>query len=104
MSKEATAVRAKESVPSPDQILMQMLTGAWVTGGVATAARLGIPDLLASGPKTAEEIAAKSGADTGATKRLMRALAGLGVFAPADGGRYGLTELSQRLREDFPGS
>ncbi len=103
MSTEATAVKSEESAAA-EQTLMRMLTGAWVTQAVATAAKLGIPDVLASGPKTPEEVAAKTGAHAGATKRLMRALAGLGVFAPADGGRYGLTELGERLREDFPGS
>ncbi len=104
MSTEATAVRIDASAPSADQILIQMLGGAWVTQALATAARLGIPDLLASGPKTADEIASKVGAHPGATRRLMRALTGLGVFATAEGWRYGLTELSERLREDTPGS
>ena len=103
MAKEQTVVKSEESAAT-EQALMQMLTGAWVTRAVATAARLGIPDLLASGPNTAEELAAKSGSDAGATKRLMRALAGVGVFCPAEGGRYGLTDLGERLREDFPGS
>lgn len=104
MSMQSTSPRADERAPGPDQVLMQMLAGAWVTQAVATAARLGIPDALASGPKTPEDLAAKVGAHPGATGRLMRTLAGLGVFAPAGGGRYGLTALSERLREDTPGS
>ena len=104
MSMQSTSPRADERAPGPDQVLMQMLAGAWVTQAVATAARLGIPDALASGPKTPEELAAKVGAHPGATGRLMRTLAGLGVFAPAGGGRYGLTALSERLREDTPGA
>lgn len=103
MATEATAVKSEESAAA-EQALMQMLTGAWVTQAVATAAKLGIPDLLVSGPKTAEELAAAAQAHPPAVRRLMRALAGLGVFAPAEGGRYELTELGERLREDFPGS
>lgn len=104
MSTEATAVRAEQTSLPADQVMIQMLAGAWVTRAVATAARLGIADQLATGPRTAEELARKSGANAGAVKRLMRALSGLGVFAPAEGGRYGLTELSELLREDSPKS
>ena len=89
---------------SPDRVIMQMLSGAWVTQSIATAARLGIADALASGPKTAEEIASKAGTHAGATRRLLRLLTGIGVFAAAEGGRYALTPLSERLREETPGS
>ena len=104
MSTEVTTMADERTASPTDQMLMQMLAGAWVTQAVATAARFGIPDVLASGPKTVDEIAAKVGANAGATKRLLRMLTGIGVFAPAEGGRYALTELSQRLREDTPGS
>ena len=97
------SVKIEESAAA-EQALMQMLTGAWVTQAVATAAKLGIPDLLVSGPKTAEELGAAARAHPPAVRRLMRALSGLGVFAPAPGGRYELTELGNRLREDYPGS
>ncbi len=104
MATEVTDARAEKDAPPADQILFQMLTGAWVTQSIATAARFGIPDALASGPKTVDELAAKVGANAGATKRLMRMLTGIGVFASAEGGRYALTPLSERLREDTPGS
>ena len=105
MATEVKADSAKnEGGAATEQALMQMLTGAWVTQAVATAARLGIPDLLVSGPKTAEELATDVKADPSAVRRLMRALAGVGVFAPSSGGKYGLTDLSDRLRDGFPGS
>ena len=100
----ATTVRSQNETPDVDRVLMQLLAGAWVTQAIATAARLGLPDALASGPMTVDEIAAKAGTNRGATKRLMRMLTGIGVFAPADGGRYGLTAVSERLREETPGS
>ncbi|HEY4230586.1 MAG TPA: methyltransferase [Thermoanaerobaculia bacterium] len=96
--------REGEEPQDVDRILMQLLAGAWVTQAIATAARLGIPDALASGPKTIDEIAAKAGANRGATKRLMRMLTGIGVFATQDGGRYALTPVSERLRDETPGS
>ena len=97
------ASKSERETPDVDRVLMQLLAGAWVTQAIATAARLGIPDTLASGPKTVDEIAAKAGANRGATKRLMRMLTGIGVFA-AEGGRYGLNPISERLREETPGS
>ena len=100
----ATTVRSQNETPDVDRVLMQLLAGAWVTQAIATAARLGLPDALASGPMTVDEMAAKAGTNRGATKRLMRMLTGIGVFAPADGGRYGLTAVSERLREETPGS
>lgn len=103
MSSSTTETGAAPEAPSVDQILMQLLAGAWVTQAVATAARLSIPDALAAGARTSDEIAAKVGADRGATKRLMRMLAGIGVFT-AENGRYGLNAVSERLREETPGS
>lgn len=104
MSTLVTETRTQKEAPPTDQVLLQLLAGAWVTQAIATAARFGIPDVLASGPQTADELAAKIGANAGATQRLMRMLTGIGVFAAAEGGRYGLTPLSERLREDTPGS
>jgi hypothetical protein len=100
---ETTAPSGHET-PDVNRVLMQFLAGAWVTQAIATAARLGIPDALASGPKTVDEIAAKAGANRGATKRLMRMLTGIGVFTAADGGRYALNAVSENLREETPGS
>ncbi len=108
MSTTTTESKAQErpggEPQDVDRILMQLLAGAWVTQSVATAARLGIPDALAAGPMTVDEIAAKAGAHRGATKRLMRMLAGIGVFAPAGGGRYALNPISEKLRDETPGS
>jgi hypothetical protein len=102
-SNPSTETATEREAPSVDQILMQLLSGAWVTQSIATAARLGIPDALAAGPRTVDEIAAKVGADRGATKRLLRMLGGIGVFT-AENGRYGLNAVSERLREETPGS
>ena len=46
------------------------------------AAKLRIPDLLASGPKTAAELASECGAHAPALERLLRALATLEMFRP----------------------
>ena len=43
-----------ETAVSTDQILIQLLTSAWATQSVAAAAKLGIPDVLADGAKSAD--------------------------------------------------
>jgi hypothetical protein len=84
---------------------MHLLTGKWLTQLVGAVARLGIPDQLAiAQPQTAEQLAASVGAHPGAMRRVMRALAMVGVFAEAEGGRYILTPISERLRSNTPDS
>lgn len=105
MTAEATTATAVQTSASAEQALLQLLVGMWTTQAVATAARLGIPDLLASGPsQTAEEIASTIGAHPRSVRRLMRTLASIGVFTPAGGARYTLTPIGERLCSDRPGS
>jgi len=81
-----------------------MIMGFRTTQLVHTAARLGIADLLADGPRDASALADAVGAHPRALYRLLRALASLGVFAETDDGRFELTPLAQTLRSDAPGS
>jgi hypothetical protein len=81
-----------------------MITGYWLTQMIYAAARLGLADRLADGPRTAEELAADSEAHPRSLYRLLRALAGVGVFAEGEGGRFSQTPLSDCLRRDAPGS
>ncbi|MDQ2869452.1 MAG: acetylserotonin O-methyltransferase [Acidobacteriota bacterium] len=90
--------------PSPDEILIPLFTGMWAMQAVATAARLGIPDLLAAGPRTPEDVAAEAGTNPRATSRLLRALANLRLASPLAGGRYELTAAGERLRTGVPGT
>ena len=76
--------------PPPEVILMQMVFGKAVTQAVSVAARFRIADQLVSGPKTAAELAAATGLSAGHLYRVMRALAGLGVFAGDAQGKFSL--------------
>lgn len=104
MSTKVQSAQPEAAAASTDQVLIQLLTGAWATQVTAAAARLGIPDLLAAGPRTADEVAAKAEIDDGATYRLMRALASLGVLERRADGRFALTAVGERLRSDVPGT
>jgi len=92
-----------ESPPPPIAVL-GFITGMWAAQAVATAARLGIPDKLAEGPRSAAEIAGAVGADPAALHRLMRGIAAVGVLAFEPGGRFSLTPVGHCLRSDVPGS
>jgi hypothetical protein len=61
--------------------ILQIVNGAYVAGAVSCLAQLGIPDLLEKGAKSAEELAAQTGAQPDALHRLMRATACIGVLA-----------------------
>ena len=80
--------------------LAQMATGYQVSQALYAAARLGIADLLAAGPRAVEDLAQASGSHAPSLYRLLRALAGLGVFAQDDDGRFRLTPLAELLRSD----
>jgi hypothetical protein len=67
------------------------------------AARLGLADELAGGPRSAAELAAATGARPEPVRRILRGLAAEGVLAEEDG-RFALTELGGALRSDAPDS
>jgi hypothetical protein len=83
---------------------------AWLTDGYVmtqllfVAAELGVADVLADGPCTAEQIAGKVGADAGVLRRVLRGLAAEEVLEELPGGEFALTATGQLLREGVPGS
>jgi hypothetical protein len=84
--------------------LEQMLDGFGDTQFVALAAQLGIADLLADGPRCADDLAAVTSSHPDALYRALRAMAARGIFVESAGRRFALTPLSQLLRTDHPAS
>src|SRR5689334_10973124 len=80
--------------------LLQLLNGANVTRAISCIARLAIPDLLESGPRSAEELAKEIGAHPRALYRLMRATASVGVLSEGSDGKFSQTPMSAMLRSD----
>lgn len=80
--------------------LLDLIAGRWLAESLHVVAMLGIADLLADGPKTAEYLAKASGTRPLALARVMRALAGSGVFAE-EGNCFALTPTSEFLRSDI---
>ena len=89
---------------TPQQQMAGMLTGYWVSQAVYVAAKLGIADLLVAHPRTAKDLAEKTGMHAQSLYRLLRALASIGVFAEDAEQRFRLTPLAECLRSDVPGS
>jgi hypothetical protein len=79
-----------------------MLSGYWVTQIVRTAVDLSVPDHLADGALSAEDIAARESSDPGTTYRLLRACASLGLVAYEGQRRFSGTPMSELLRSGVP--
>jgi hypothetical protein len=67
------------------------------------AAKLGISDLLANGPKECGVLATLLDADHDALYRVLRALSVMGIYAEDGDGKFRLTEKGELLRKEGPG-
>jgi hypothetical protein len=86
------------------QLINQLVNGFWTTQVLNVAVQLGIPEQLASGPKTAASIAHAAQAHPPSVFRLLRALHTLGVCRAVDGETFELTAAGNILRPDVPRS
>lgn len=89
---------------SPAYTVRQMALGYIVSRSIYVAAELGIADLLKDGPKSANNLADMTGTNAGILYRLLRILAGEGVFKEGPDGTFSLTPMSEALRTDVPDS
>jgi hypothetical protein len=69
-----------------------------VSQAIHVAVVLGLPDRVAGGPRSADELASATGSHPRSLYRLMRALATVGVFHEIPDQRFQATELSDALR------
>jgi hypothetical protein len=90
--------------PAAQDTMLAHLTGYWISQLVFVAAKLGLADELARGPRSVAALARKVGADPSALHRVLRALASIGIFAESANGNFRLTPLAATLRSDAPGS
>jgi hypothetical protein len=94
---------SSKAVP-PHVELIQMGTAGWVSRVTYAAARLGLADHLAGGPKSSEELAGPLSAHPPSLHRLMRTLASLGILTERGDRRFALTPLGEALKTGAPGS
>jgi hypothetical protein len=95
---------AKIEQQTPQAQLIQMATAHWASSLVYVAADMGLADRLAEAPRTAAELAQSTGSDAPSLYRVMRTLAGMGLFSEDSGHRFSLTPLGAALRTGTPGS
>jgi Dimerisation domain len=88
----------------PHAQLVQMALAYCTSRIVYIAAKLGLADHLAEGPKSADELAGPTGTHAPSLYRLMRALANLGILTEDATHRFALTPLGEALKSDARGS
>jgi hypothetical protein len=84
--------------------LLGILAGSWLAQAVYCVVKLGVPDLLAHGPRSVEDLSLACGADPPTLARVLRALTMVGLFSQPEPGQFALTATTQLLRSDAPGS
>ena len=85
-------------------MLQQLIFGFFPSAVLSVAVRLRIPDLVADGPRSSDELAATTDTHPPSLYRLLRALAYLGILEETDPGNFGLTDMGALLRSDDPHS
>ena len=88
-----------DELPPPAQ-LMKFIVGKWISKPIYVAAELGIADLLADGPKSIEALAEMTRSHAPTLYRVMRALAGIGIFCETGDKLFELTPMAACLKTD----
>ncbi|MCB2209903.1 hypothetical protein KQH62_03310 [bacterium] len=84
--------------------IRKMVSGYARTQELYTTVKLGIPDQLAAGPMTAEEMASNIDAHSKGLYRFLRLLVARGFVNQEPDNRFSLTESGELLRSDHPDS
>lgn len=88
----------------PPFVLFRMVTGYYVSRAIHVAAKLGIADLLAEGARGHDELGRATSTHPDSLRRVLRLLAGAGVFTEEEDGKFALTPIGACLRSGVPGS
>ena len=96
--------QSPQSPLPPPLVMMQLLFGKQLTYSLSGVARLGVADHMNGKPQPVEEIAAKAGAHAPSLYRVMRMLAGFGVFKEGPQHHFALTPVGGLLKTGVPGS
>jgi hypothetical protein len=85
-------------------VLFGILSSTWIAQACYAVTKLGVPDLLAAGPRSATDLAKEVDADERALYRVLRALATAGLLTESAGRMFALRRHGELLRSDVPGS
>ncbi|HEY1242464.1 MAG TPA: methyltransferase, partial [Bryobacteraceae bacterium] len=93
-----------QSERPPIEQLSAIAIGFSICRALQTAAELELPDCLASGPLTVEDLAKRTNTHAAGLFRLLRALESVGVFRQVSPSVFANTPISDLIRKDVPGS
>ena len=96
--------KIKKSANPVPPTLFEMASSYWASQAIYVAAKLGIADLLAEGPKSSIELSSSTGTDARSLFRLMRALANLDILSHTGSDYFALSSLGEALQSNVPGS
>jgi hypothetical protein len=85
------------SIP-PYVAVLEMVLAQWNAAAISAVARFGIADELEAGPRTTQELASRLNLQEDPLYRVLRALAGVGIFHEGDNRTFAQTPLSDVLR------
>lgn len=97
-------VPAPTATAADRERIAQLVCGHMATRAISAANALGIADIIGPGASPAAEVATAAGTEPGATRRLLRALAVLGVLVETRPDLFALTGTGALLRTDRPDS
>lgn len=101
---EILSANNEPAEPAASDALFQLLFGKHITYSLSAVARLGVADHMSADPIPINRLADATGADAASLYRVMRMLAGVGVFNEAGGKRFSLTAVGEQLKTNAPGS
>lgn len=94
---------AKAKILAPEAQLLEILLAQVVSRLIHLTATLRLPDFLAEGPKTAEELAPLTATHAPSLYRVLRTLSSLGLFTEDAAQRFSLQPLGVALKSRTPG-
>ncbi len=95
----AEAASSTADAPDERETLLELIGAGWTTQVIRAACLLRIPESVAGGARTVEQIAAATGLHGPSLRRLMRALVTLAICREEGDGSYGLTPRGVLLQE-----
>src|SRR5438105_1063372 len=89
-------------VPGPpaEAQLLQLVSGCFISSAIYVAAKLGLADLLAGGPKKVADLSEGTETHEVSLFRLLRALSSVGVFTEIGHRAFANSSLSETMRSD----
>src|SRR5580698_8852388 len=102
--EQVMATKSDTASGSAAMTLIQLATAFKGSRAIYVATELGIPDLLASGPKSSTELATDTRTNPSSLRRLMRALCAIGIFREAEQDRFDLLPMGSLFRSGVPDS